>query len=157
VLLVALLLVSYVPRISDALVLGDIRAAREQAIEQKRPPREAWLMECVQSDRSNPLPCSDEEKKKYPNGQMPVEPIATNAATTQDAGAPSADTDATAPGPEEEDLFQKMMGASGAKGGGEAGSSTDAGGAAPAPTTTGGVDSEDELFQKMMGAGKDGG
>jgi tripartite ATP-independent transporter DctM subunit len=163
VLLVALLLVSYVPRISDALVLGDIRAAREQAEKEKRPPREAWLMECVQSDRSNPLPCTDEDQKRFPGGQMPVD--TTISAAAPDAGG-AAEADAGA-GPEDDDLFARMMGGGGndaaaaGEGGGAKGdsalSSDGAAPAAPSAATTGGVDSEDELLRKMMGAGKDGG
>jgi TRAP-type C4-dicarboxylate transport system permease large subunit len=164
VLLAALLLVSYVPRISDALILGDIKAARDLAIEQKRPPREAWLMECVQADRSNPLPCSEEEKKKYPDGQMPMETLPT---PQEDAGA-AIEADAGSAMVGEDELFAQMMGtakgdAGAAAAAGDAGPSGDAASseaAAPAPTMTatgGGTDSEDELFKKMMNAGKDGG
>src|SRR5580658_3582923 len=71
ILAIALLLVSYVPRISDVLILKDISAARADAARVNLPPREAWIMECVQEDRTNPLPCTDEDKKLWPNGQAP--------------------------------------------------------------------------------------
>lgn len=141
VLLVALLLVSYIPKISNAAILGDIRSAREQAIREERTPREAWLMECVQADRSNPLPCSEEEKKKYPNGQMPA-PTATMQAepTVPEAGA-------TPTGTEDEDALLALM----------AGGSQDAGVEAstkpvePAPAQN----SEEELLRLMMGGTRD--
>ena len=59
------------PRISDVLILPDIAAARADAAKTKSPPRDAWIMECVQEDRTNPMPCTDEDKKLWPNGQAP--------------------------------------------------------------------------------------
>jgi tripartite ATP-independent transporter DctM subunit len=70
-LALALLIVTYVPRISNQLVLGDIQKWRDQALKENRVPSEAWFLECVQLDRNNPKPCTEEDKKKYPNGQMP--------------------------------------------------------------------------------------
>jgi tripartite ATP-independent transporter DctM subunit len=163
VLLAALLLVSYVPSISNALVMGDIRAAREQADKEKRPPREAWLMECVQADRSNPLPCTPEDEKKYPNGQMPVAEIPTSTPTAE-AGAPEQDAGSALPSTDEDDLLAQMMGGGAKKDGGASdAASSDAkaaeGGAATAPAPTSATTAtDDELLQMMMGGGKkDGG
>ena len=44
ILTIALFLVSYIPRISDVLVLGNIKAQREDALSRGAPPREAWLL-----------------------------------------------------------------------------------------------------------------
>ena len=74
-LTLALLVVTYVPRLSNHLVLGDIAKWREQAEKENRVPSEAWFLECVQLDRNNPKPCSDEDKQKYPNGQMPEQAV----------------------------------------------------------------------------------
>ena len=70
-LALALLIVTYVPRISNTLVLEDIQGWRDKAEKENRTPREAWKLECVQHDNSNPLPCSEADKKKYPGGRMP--------------------------------------------------------------------------------------
>jgi len=105
----ALVLVSYVPAVSDALVRGDIAAARAKAARQEAPPREAWLMECVQEDRSHPLPCSEADKKAYPGGDaMPAlgNRGAPVPATESDAGAESGGGSES-----EDDLLQKMLGA----------------------------------------------
>jgi tripartite ATP-independent transporter DctM subunit len=152
---VALLLVSYIPRISDVLVLGDIKAQREDALSRGAPPREAWLLECVQHDRLNPLPCSEEDKKRWPNGQIPQAQTPTPEADAGEKMAEDEDDllrkmgvgvggDAGSGEESEEDLLKKMMGAG-----------KDAA-AAPAATGMTGNESEDDLL-KMMGVKKDGG
>jgi tripartite ATP-independent transporter DctM subunit len=131
----ALLVIMYVPRISNQRVLGDIEAWRTKAVNEKRPPREAWLLECVQQDRSSPLPCSAEEKKAYPNGQLPVkEDVAKTvpAANGADAGAD-----------DDEDLAALIAGSGAAK---------DAG--APAPKQSSDGESEDDHADIIRGAGK---
>ncbi len=133
ILTIALFLVSYIPRISDVLVLGNIEAQRKDAIERGVPPREAWLLECVQHDRLNPLPCSEADKKAWPNGLAPVA-IPTTPTGTEDAGAPI---------DEDEAAMLRAMGV----GGGDAGKLHDAG--SPAD------DSVEELMRKMMGGGAD--
>ena len=87
----ALLVITYVPRISNQLVLEDIQGWRVRAEKENRTPREAWKLECVQADPSNPLPCSDADKLKYPKGQM-QEP-ATTAASVVDAGSSTSEDD----------------------------------------------------------------
>jgi hypothetical protein len=166
ILTIALLLVSYVPRLSDMLVLGDIAAQRADAESRGAPPREAWLLECVQHDRLNPLPCSEEDKKKWPNGQPAVPAASAKPQDHEDAGEKISEdeddllalmgakkdagaTSAEAGGGDEseEELLKKMMGGAGA-------GAADAG-AKPKEMT--GNESEEDLL-KMMGAGaKDGG
>ncbi len=48
VLVVGLVLVSYVPWISNVALEGDVAAARAQAEKLGVPPRDAWMLECVQ-------------------------------------------------------------------------------------------------------------
>src|SRR4029077_5241430 len=43
----ALLVITYVPRISNQLVIGDIKDWRDKAAHEHRPPTEAWFLECV--------------------------------------------------------------------------------------------------------------
>jgi tripartite ATP-independent transporter DctM subunit len=131
VLTAALLLVSYIPWISNVPIQGIIEEARAKAEKDKLPPRDAWLLECVQYDPNNPLPCTPEEQKKFPNGQAPVveNPI------TEDAGAPVVESEAGA----DDDLLQKMLGGGG-------GTLVEAG-----------KSEEDDLLDKMLNAGKDSG
>jgi C4-dicarboxylate transporter, DctM subunit len=130
----ALVLVSYVPAISNVFVAGDIVAARAKAAQFNAPPREAWLLECVQADRSNPLPCTAEDKLAWPNGQAPAA-VMPEVAKPTNAPPPSGDAD-------EDALLKSMMG----------------GGAAPKPSASAAPDDDDALLQKMMGgASKDAG
>lgn len=162
----ALLIITYMPRISNQLVLGDIAEWRRKAEADKRTPREAWRLECVQQDPSNPLPCSEEDKKKYPNGQMP-EPPAVEDTSTKDAGAtptPTGDDDdldslikgkdgggakkEPAPGQESDDELDAII--KGKGGGGDAGA--DAAPAKPAPKP--GQESDDDLMDMIKGGKK---
>ena len=49
-------------------------AAHAKAKKDNLPPRDAWMMECVQEDPSNPQPCSLADMKAFPGGQMPEAP-----------------------------------------------------------------------------------
>ncbi len=160
ILALALLVVTYVPRISSQLVLDDIQHWRDQAAKEHRVPSEAWFLECVQLDRNNPQPCSDEDKKKYPKGQMPE--TAPQPDTVVDAGPPTTNPDdddldsiikgtgapkeagAKAPGTESEDDIMAMI----------KGSSSDAGASADAatkPKPKTGQESEDDLMDLIKG------
>ncbi len=129
VLLASLLIISYVPSISTIMVRSDIAAARAKSAKLNAPPADAWKLECVQDDPNNPMPCTEEERKKYPNGQNTI--IDQPIVETKDAGAEDA-----AGGDGGEDLFAQMMGA-----GGDAAAAGDA----------------EDLFAQMMGAGVDAG
>ncbi len=97
------------------------------------PPRDAWLLECVQYDPNNPLPCTPEEIKKFPNGQAPIvdQPVV-------DSGAPIPTSDEAGAG-SDDDLLQKMLGGGGGT------------------VVEGGKSEEDELLDKMLNVGKDAG
>ncbi len=84
-LTLSLVLVAAVPKLSTALVQPAIDDARAQAEKAGRPPREAWLLECVQADGLDPKPCTDEERTKY---------------ATPDAGAED----------EDDELMKQLMG-----------------------------------------------
>ena len=163
-LALALLVIPYVPRFSNQLVLEDIQRWRDQAAKEKRVPSEAWFLECVQLDRNNPKPCSDEDRKKYPNGQMPEADVADDA---KDAAPPPTtdddDLDAiikgNAPEPttkpvgteSDDDLLDAIKG-SGKIGGGSDGSASDGGedpGKKPRPKT--GQETEDDLMDMIKG------
>jgi C4-dicarboxylate transporter DctM subunit len=79
ILAVGLVLVSYVPWFSNVAVAGDVATARAKAAKDGLPPRDAWMMECVQEDSTNPQPCSPEDRAKYPGGQTPTAPVPSGA------------------------------------------------------------------------------
>jgi hypothetical protein len=87
ILAIGLLLVSYIPWYSNVAVASDIAAVRAKAAKDGLPPRDAWMMECVQEDPNNPQPCSAEDRAKYPGGQA-AEPGggAAGGAGTPDQG-----------------------------------------------------------------------
>ena len=82
-----LILVSYVPWYSNVAVAGDVAASRAKSEKEGVPPRDAWMMQCVQEDPTNPQPCTEEDRAKYPGGQMP----------TPAGGAPGTDDTAVDP------------------------------------------------------------
>ncbi|MEI7893093.1 MAG: TRAP transporter large permease subunit, partial [Myxococcales bacterium] len=67
----ALVVVSYVPWLSDVLVKPDIAFYKEKSKREGLAPREAWMLECVQAVPNNPQPCSEEDRKNFPGGQLP--------------------------------------------------------------------------------------
>jgi tripartite ATP-independent transporter DctM subunit len=81
---IGLLLVSYVPWYSNVAVAADVAAAHAKAEKEGAPPRDAWMMQCVQEDPTNPQPCTAEDRQKYPNGQMAAPAGAAPGATTDD-------------------------------------------------------------------------
>ena len=84
-----LALVTYVPWISNVAVAGDVAAARARAERSGAPPRDAWMMECVQEDPSEPQPCSASDRARYPGGQAapsPESPSEETLDTAADAG-----------------------------------------------------------------------
>jgi hypothetical protein len=79
------------PGISTIAVQGDIAKARADAARQNEPPRDAWMLECVQEDRNNPLPCSDEDRKKWGRNGKGIEPEQPGGAEHRDEQAPDSD------------------------------------------------------------------
>ncbi|HEY6559429.1 MAG TPA: TRAP transporter large permease [Polyangiaceae bacterium] len=69
IMFAGLTVIMFVPRLSTIMVEPEIKRLRALAAARNEPPRDAWLLECVQEDRNNPLPCSDEDKKKWGAGQ----------------------------------------------------------------------------------------
>jgi tripartite ATP-independent transporter DctM subunit len=97
ILAVGLLLVSYVPSLSNVAVAGDLAALREKAKKDGLPPREAWMMECVQVDPSSPQPCSAEDRVRFPGGRAATGPVAdTTGSEDLDPGEDAVDTAGTA-------------------------------------------------------------
>jgi hypothetical protein len=135
ILLIGLLVTMYIPRVATVLVDGDIARAHAKAEANKEKPRDAWLLQCVQEDRANPMPCTPEDKAKWgedgskdPYGVMAAAPTEPDPAQA----APDAGSD------EDDDLLREMMGDAGA----------------PKPDAA--VDEDDELLKQMMGTGDAG-
>ena len=88
-----------------------IQKAYTLAESRKEVPRDAWLMQCVQEDRSNPIPCTEEDKVKFGKDGttnpylkaegVPLAPGATPTTTAAPEGSGKADAD---------DLMRQMMG-----------------------------------------------
>jgi tripartite ATP-independent transporter DctM subunit len=102
ILAIGLFLVMYVPSLSTVLVDGDIRKAYALAEKRQETPRDAWLMQCVQEDRSNPIPCTEADKQRFGKDGTTNPYVTAPPATAQ----PSA---TAAPG-SDEDLLKQMMG-----------------------------------------------
>jgi tripartite ATP-independent transporter DctM subunit len=86
ILAVALVIVSYVPWISDVAIAGDIAAIKAEAAKQGLPPRDAWMLECVQADPNDPKPCTAEDREKF-GPKKATAPVPTSTTT------PAADPD----------------------------------------------------------------
>ncbi len=100
IMALGLIIVDAVPKISTFAVDNDILIAKAKAAKFHEPPREAWMMECVQEDRNNPLPCTEEEKKKWGTGQDVDDDEPTldqtgpaGSAAPSASGAPSAESE----------------------------------------------------------------
>ena len=155
ILVVGLLVVMYVPKVSTAAVDGDIAKAYAAAEKNKEAPREAWLLQCVQEDRSNPIPCTPEDKKRF-GADGTLNPYDESGGKDvpvmkdEPGMGPGGDTGGTTGGgDDDDDLFKQMMGA-GAGGAAATGSASAEPGTTAAPK-----DDDDDLFKKMMEA--DGG
>ena len=159
ILVAGLLIVMYIPKVSTLAVDGDIEKAYRLAEKNKEAPRDAWLLQCVQEDRSNPIPCTAEDKKKFgldgtlnpydPGGGGFKEPVVQKDEPGMGNDTTTGST--TGSGDVDDDLFKQMMGGGSTSTGSESGS-----GDATGSTATG-KDDDDDLFKQMMNAGKDGG
>ena len=78
VLFLALVAISYLPWISNVAVRGDIARLRAKAARDGLPPRDAWMLECVQGDPNDPKPCSREDRARW--SEQPREPSPRAAA-----------------------------------------------------------------------------
>jgi C4-dicarboxylate transporter DctM subunit len=154
ILALALLIVMYVPKVSTVAVDGDIAKAYATAKKNKEAPRDAWLLQCVQEDRSNPIPCTEEDRKLFgPDGTInPYEPGGGSKDVVVQKDEPGmGDTPDAGAGESDDDLFKQMMGAGSGSSGSGAGTGSGEADAGAAPPK----DDMDDLFKQMMNA--DGG
>src|SRR6185295_11997978 len=100
-----LTIIMLVPKISTIAIEGDIVKARAEAARLGEPPRDAWMLECVQEDRNNPLPCTDEDRRKW-GSQKEKEQLAAPAGS---AGAEEAEVQEPAEDAND-DLVKQLMG-----------------------------------------------
>ena len=111
IMALGLIIVDVFPRISTFAVENDIREAKAKAAKYNEAPREAWLMECVQEDRNNPLPCTPEDKKKWgaeaaKGDEEPGGTVTAGIAPAGSAGAPAPALTGTA---KEDDDLEKAF------------------------------------------------
>jgi C4-dicarboxylate transporter, DctM subunit len=160
ILAVGLFLVMYVPKLSTVLVDADIQKAYALAEKRKEVPRDAWLMQCVQEDRSNPIPCTAEDKVKFGNDGTTNPYLESRPAPTVAAPDSSGKADA-------DDLMRQMMGDSPPKNEGDKakqeaddlmremmGGAPSAKPAASAAPSAKPLDPNEELMKEMMGEKK---
>lgn len=151
ILAIGLFLVMYVPKIATVLVDVSIEKAKATAQANREIPREAWLLECVQEDRSNPLPCTAADKAKFgadgttnpyapPEPPPEIKPAVDAEKADAGAGGGTGDSD------DMDDLMKQMMGAGAASATPSAQPSAEPS-AAP-------KDDMDDLFKEMMGDDK---
>jgi tripartite ATP-independent transporter DctM subunit len=156
ILAFGLFLVMYVPSLSTVLVDADIRRAYVEAAKRQEVPREAWLMQCVQEDRSNPIPCNEEDRKRFGkdgthNPYLDAAPAPIPTASAAPAAEPGSDDDLMKqmmgdapkkddkPKNDDDDLMKQMMGDSSAR---------PAASGAPSAKPS---DPNDDLMKEMMG------
>lgn len=139
ILVVGLVILMTTPKLSTFAIEGDIKAAKAKAAEHGEPPRDAWMMECVQEDRNNPLPCSKEDKEKWGAGKeikAPDEPTPDQPTPDEPTPSPSA---APTGDDDDQDMLDEMMG----------GDKKDAAPDAEAPKK-GDDDDEDKMLDEML-------
>jgi C4-dicarboxylate transporter, DctM subunit len=140
---IGLIVLMVFPSLSTVSVQGDIRKSRALSAAQNERPRESWMMECVQEDRNNPLPCSAEDMKKF--GKQQAEPVENGGDVPEKPSTgdvpPTGTDDEDA---EDEKLMKEMMGDDEA---GDAAAAGDAGKSAPKKETE---EEEDERLMKEM-------
>jgi C4-dicarboxylate transporter, DctM subunit len=139
ILAFGLLLVMYVPKLATVLVDSDIQKAYAMADQRREIPREAWLLQCVQDDRSNPRPCTDADRVRFGDDGT-TNPYLAAEPPKPAPDAPSPGTSPSAAPDSDEALLKAMMG----------GDAKPDGGNAPATEPK---DDADALFREMMGAG----
>ncbi len=159
ILAIGLFLIMYVPKLATVLVDADIAKAYALAESHKEAPRDAWLMQCVQEDRSNPVPCTEEDKKKFgedgtKNPYEPETPTPSTEPSSAEGEGNTADADdllkqmmgekpegEDKPKDEYDDLLKQMMGES----------PSPSAEPSAAPTAAPSVDPNEELMKEMMG------
>jgi len=139
ILAFGLVLVMYIPKISTVLIDADVDQAYAEAEKNREAPRAAWLLQCVQEDRSNPVPCNEGDKARF-GADGTKDPYAPPEPETPPQAEPADAPDAGA-GTDTDDLFREMMG-----GGADAGAADADADPRSAPAKT-----DDDLFKEMMG------
>jgi TRAP-type C4-dicarboxylate transport system permease large subunit len=89
ILIIGLMMIMYIPKLSTIAVERDIAQAKAKSALFNEAPREAWLMECVQEDRNNPLPCTPEDRARWAHGKdVETAPLPDTAAPQANAAPP---------------------------------------------------------------------
>jgi tripartite ATP-independent transporter DctM subunit len=96
VMVLGLLVVDGFPRLSTFAVEADVIAARAKAALLGEPPFEAWALTCVQEDRNDIRPCTEEESKKWGIPMNGMDAVASPAeeAPTKEPSVTERGTDA---------------------------------------------------------------
>jgi C4-dicarboxylate transporter, DctM subunit len=84
ILTFGLALVTYVPWFSNVAIAGDVAAARAKAANEGMPPRDAWMMQCVQEDPTNPQPCTAADRAAFSEATLAAPAGGGTGGTTDD-------------------------------------------------------------------------
>ncbi len=104
---IGLILLIVVPRFSTFTVEGAVADRRAEAAAKGLAPREAWLLECVQQDRNNPRPCSDEDIKVWGVDGTGIVQTADHPSSGTATPQPTQGMPSTK---DQDDLMREMMG-----------------------------------------------
>jgi tripartite ATP-independent transporter DctM subunit len=144
IMFAGLTVIMFVPWLSTVAVEGDIKRERAKAAARNEPPRDAWMLECVQEDRNNPLPCSEEDKAKWGSGSDITRASSPDPSAS---GLPDLSTeheqDHAAGSKEEEAFMKELMGEA-------AGSASAAPGESAAPPSSAASESDDDAMLKEL-------
>jgi tripartite ATP-independent transporter DctM subunit len=80
IMAVGLVVVDAVPGLSTFAIQKEVDEARARAARSNEPPRDVWMLTCMQEDRNDPKPCTDEDREKW----GPVIGLQSNGAASSD-------------------------------------------------------------------------
>jgi C4-dicarboxylate transporter DctM subunit len=65
IMALGLVVIDAAPILSTFAIQGEVRRLLEKAEAANELPREVWAITCMQEDRNDPMPCTDEDRRKY--------------------------------------------------------------------------------------------
>jgi tripartite ATP-independent transporter DctM subunit len=145
IMFAGLTVIMFVPYLSTVAVEGDIKRERAKAAARNEPPRDAWMLECVQEDRNNPLPCTPEDKAKWGSGDTitrgSAEPEGSASAGAEE---PAHEVDTSTGSAEEAAFMKELMGEDA-----PSGSAAPHGSAAPPGSAAPGEADDDAMLKEL--------
>lgn len=98
------------PKLSTFLIDPTIEDLREEAAKTNSSPRDAWILECVQEDKNNPRPCTQEDKEKWGIDGMRQQNVVETAPGEEPPPVAITVEEQKKREKQDDDLFAEMMG-----------------------------------------------